>query len=70
MSKIDEYRENANECERMARMSTHPAEKALWLQMAQDWLRMAQANRTQSLKRFDAAEKARGTGQPQSTAEH
>jgi|KBSSwiStaDraftv2_1062776.scaffolds.fasta_scaffold1062375_2 hypothetical protein len=70
MSKADEYRANANECERMARTSTHPADKALWLQMAQDWLRMAQTSRTQGSKRFDAAEEARGTGQPPSTAEH
>ena len=70
MSKTDEYRENANECERMARACRNPADKALWLQMAQDWLRMTQTSRTQGTKRFDAAERAQGTGQQPSTAEH
>jgi hypothetical protein len=40
MSKPDEYRVNAQECERIAAISRNPNEKAKWLQMAQQWLRM------------------------------
>jgi hypothetical protein len=40
MSKPDEYRANAQECQRMAGISRNPNEKAVWQQMAQDWLRM------------------------------
>jgi hypothetical protein len=70
MSKADEYRANANECERMARASTNPADKAMWLQMAEDWLRMTHGRHVQSSKKFDAGESPRGTGQTPSTAEH
>jgi hypothetical protein len=40
MSKPDEYRAHAQECERMAAISGNPNEKAALLQMAQQWLRM------------------------------
>jgi hypothetical protein len=41
MRKLDEYLANAEECERMAEISQNPGEKAVWLQMAQRWLRWA-----------------------------
>ena len=40
MSKPDEYRAKAQECERMAAICRNPNEKASWLQMAQQWLAM------------------------------
>ena len=40
MSKPEEYRANAQECQRMAAISCNPNEKAVWQQMAQHWLRM------------------------------
>lgn len=40
MSKADEYVANAAECQRMADLSKHPAEKELWRQMAESWRRM------------------------------
>jgi hypothetical protein len=40
MSKADEYLSNAAECQRMADITRSPAEKALWLQMAESWRRM------------------------------
>jgi len=72
MSKNDDYREYADECQRMARIAKHPGEKATWLQMAQDWLRMIkQPQSWQSASdKFDAAEKAQGTGQEKSTSDH
>jgi hypothetical protein len=35
MSKPDEYRANAQECQRMTAISCNPNEKAVWQQMAQ-----------------------------------
>lgn len=40
MSKPDEYRAKAQECERMAAISRNPNEKAALLQLAQQWLSM------------------------------
>jgi hypothetical protein len=40
MSKPDDYRANAQECQRMAGISCRPNEKALRQQMAQQWLGM------------------------------
>jgi len=40
MSKSDEYRVHAQECERMAAISRNPEEKTALLLMAQQWLRM------------------------------
>ena len=70
MGKSDEYRANAAECERMARQSRHAGEKATWLQMAQDWLRMIPKARQSASDRFDTAEMAQGTGQERSKAQH
>ena len=39
MSKFDQYRENVEKCQRMARASREPGERVMWLQMAQHWLR-------------------------------
>lgn len=40
MSKPDEYRAKAQECQRMAANSQNPKDKATWLQMAQQWTAM------------------------------
>ena len=49
MSKYDEFRANAEECERMARATIKPLEKATWLEMAEVWRRMIrEAERTAS----------------------
>lgn len=40
MSEPDEYRANAQECDRMASISPDPDEKAAWLKMAQQWRSM------------------------------
>ena len=70
MGKSDEYRAHAEECQRMARRARNPADKATWLAMAEDWLRMLPKQRQSASDRFDAAEKAQGTGQTRSDAEH
>ena len=40
MSKNDEYRANAVECERMAKVARNEADKQSWLGMARHWLAM------------------------------
>ena len=70
MSKSDEYRANAAECQRMARLATHPGERVTWLEMAADWLRMIPKVAPSASQTFDATERARGTGQTRSEAEH
>jgi hypothetical protein len=70
MSKADEYRANAAECQRMAGMTNNPAEKATWLGMAEHWLRMIPKQSKTPAEKFDAAEAKQGTHQTQSKAEH
>jgi hypothetical protein len=55
MSRPDEYRANAQECERMAASSLSPNQKATWLQMAQQWLGMIPKVGPTKSDRFDAA---------------
>jgi hypothetical protein len=38
--KNDEYRANAAECERMARVTRNESEKRTWHEMAESWLRL------------------------------
>jgi len=42
MSKIEEYRANAAECDRMAHVTRDEAERRTWQQMAESWSRMAE----------------------------
>jgi hypothetical protein len=70
MSKSDEYRENAAECQKMARLATNPGERVTWLEMAADWLRMIRKVDPSASDKFDAAEKAQGTNQERSEGEH
>jgi hypothetical protein len=55
MSKNDEYRANAAECERMARFTRNESEKRTWLDMAESWLRMIKpAPQSAAADGFDA----------------
>lgn len=40
MTILDEYRRNAQECERMAAKAGNAADKASWLRLAASWLGM------------------------------
>jgi hypothetical protein len=42
-NKAKEYRANAAECQRMGEIARNPTDKQTWLEMAANWLRMAQA---------------------------
>jgi hypothetical protein len=69
MSKPDEYRANAQECERMAAISRNPNEKATWLEMAQQWLGMIPKVGPAKPDPFDAARVA-PTPQTKSDGSH
>jgi hypothetical protein len=40
MGQIDEYERNVRECQRMAENSQTEVDRAAWLRLAQQWLRM------------------------------
>lgn len=42
MSKADEYRANAAECQRMADRADNDADRAKWLRLAQSWMMLVQ----------------------------
>jgi hypothetical protein len=70
MSKNDEYRANAAECQRMARFTRNESEKRTWLEMAESWLRLIQPSRSSDqTDRFDAIEQ-RGARELGSRTEH
>jgi hypothetical protein len=54
MSKNDEYRANAAECERMARFTRNESEKRTWQDMAESWLRLIQPSSAVASDRFNA----------------
>jgi hypothetical protein len=70
MSKSDEYRANAQECERMAGITRNQADKITWLQMAAHWLRLIPTPKPSASERFDAEERAVGTHQTATQAEN
>ena len=42
MSSSDDYRSNAEDCLRMAKMASEENDRPLWATMAQSWLRLAE----------------------------
>jgi hypothetical protein len=57
MSKNDEYRANAAECQRIARTTRNESEKRTWLDMAESWLRLIEpAQPGDPADRFDPVE--------------
>jgi hypothetical protein len=70
VSKNDEYRANAAECERMARFTRNESEKRTWLDMAESWLRKIKAApQPVAADRFDPIG-LQGAHQLSSRAEH
>jgi hypothetical protein len=75
MSRSDEYRRNAEECQRMADNTSNDHDKRAWLRLAESWMRMVrkEAQRHpagQASDAFDAEHRARGTGQSDSRSSH
>jgi hypothetical protein len=69
MTRDDEYRANAIECQRMADFSRDPNDKATWLKMAASWLRMIRGDQPDA-DRFNTTAQTYGTKQQSSAAEH
>ena len=69
MSKFDQYRENVEKCQRMARASREPGERVMWLQMAQHWLRNIPQSYDVEPNAFATQRESR-TGQPSFGVEH
>jgi hypothetical protein len=42
MSDPDEFRKQAEECRQLAGTAIKPVDKAFWLRLAEDWLKLAQ----------------------------
>jgi len=59
MNPLDEYRRNAEHCQRMAEKAGNPTDKASWLRLAASWLSMIK----HEPKRFFAAESQNGGDQ-------
>jgi hypothetical protein len=75
VSKSDEFRRNADECQRMADSTSNDGDKRAWLRLAQSWLALIRpddrtAGRRTAAGDFEARERAGGTRQPQSTESH
>jgi hypothetical protein len=43
MTRADEYRQRAAECQREAKRAIFPLDKQQWLLLAEHWLKLAQA---------------------------
>ena len=70
MSKADEYRKKASDAKAMAEEVTDAYSKTLWLEVAENWLRMIPKEERTSEQKFDDAERDQGTGQTKSPGEH
>jgi hypothetical protein len=81
VSDRDEYRHQADFCERMARRAATPELKASWLRLAADWLALLRGSETgdggdgtglatTAEQDFDDMTDAMGTGQEDSTSSH
>jgi hypothetical protein len=56
MSWAERYRGYAAECVRLAQHSPNPADKALLVEMAESWIRMAERAEARADPKDDAAE--------------
>jgi hypothetical protein len=49
----DEYQKQAAECERMAKNSLSEADRASWLRLAQEWMRLLRNSRGDETRQAD-----------------
>jgi hypothetical protein len=78
MSRSDEYRRNAEECQRMADNTANESDKRSWLRLAESWMRMVRKEagasvdgaRQQASGAFESERRARGTHQRESKSAH
>ena len=75
MNRSDEYRRNAEECQRMADATSSESDKRSWLRLAESWMRMVRkesgnGTRPQDTGAFDDEHRTRGTHQRRSESAH
>ena len=70
MSRSEEYRANAAECQRMADRTRNEADKRGWLKMAASWLRMIRQPKVTVSEKFEAEVSQTSTGHTKSDASH
>lgn len=76
MTRCDEYRRNAEECQRMADNTSNENDRRAWLRLAESWMRMVRKEsghggpEGQARDAFDAEQRARGTRQRDSRSAH
>jgi hypothetical protein len=58
MSKPDEYRANAQECQRMAGISRNPTERVVWQEMAEHWRSMIPKAEPPKSNQFEAVQQS------------
>jgi hypothetical protein len=70
-SKYDEFRMQADECCRMSRLSANDNNRAAWLRLAGEWMRMIPENEAENAEEsFCDRVRSQGTHQRDSTASH
>jgi hypothetical protein len=70
MNENDEYRRNAEEAQRWADKAKTEHDRAAWLRVVQGWLGLIRKRPQTGHERFDATDKAQGTGQQKSKSSH
>jgi len=68
--KADEYRLNAEECQREANATSNDQDRSRWLKIAEAWLRMLTFQKSTKTEQFDSALAEKGTKQTDSTSSH
>jgi hypothetical protein len=68
MSAHEEYRRQAAEAEKQARLAKTDVDRESWLRIAQGWMSLLPKRRQSNQEAFDAQSKAQGTGQEDSEA--
>jgi hypothetical protein len=66
----DEYRGQAKEAERQARLALNDADRESWLRIAQGWLSLLSKRLDKDKQAFNTESKAKGTGQDDSDTSH
>jgi hypothetical protein len=75
MSRTNEYRRNAAECQRMAESTRDEGDRRSWLRLAQSWLRLVSDARREdsspdATENFATEHRVRGTRQRESESTH
>jgi hypothetical protein len=65
MNSANEYRSNAEDCLRMAKLAPEERDRPLWATMAQSWLRLAE--HAERINHELEAEHPAGHGEPEAT---